>query len=324
MSGKSLLHRVAVQTQTVSSDNIEVKDLAVNPLSAVLVAIRPLNNTGTITNYARYLAAVGSLNRLAVLFQGQSIVSASGRDLAAFNYFRHGILPMEANADDVDDDRRCVVLPVLLGRFAYDPVSCFPASRRGELTLELDIDVADTGYDGFTYTVETIELLGVSPKEYERRTTVSQTMVVGDNDINLPIGHDVRGLLAFGTTGFAGAAPAPTLGRMALFVDNTEHSISSSDFEVAMALGQLMGRQPPALDAHTHRVDATAASTTEETGGPIEQASGGWNNYCFFDLDPTRDDMFSVNVRQASSFFLRVNAETADAARVIACERVRV
>ena len=87
-------------------------------------------------------------------------------------------------------------------------------------------------------------------------------------------------------------------------------------------LGSLMGRMPPSLDLHTHRVDATAAVTTQETGGPIEQGMGGWENYSFLDFDPTRDDMFSIDTNGANSFQLRANVETADAARVIPIERV--
>jgi len=266
-------------------------------------------------------------NRVTISHLGTSIVNASGRDIASMNYFRHGIMPLEANPDDVNNDRRTVVLPLLLGRFAYDPDSCFPASRRGELTLELDIDVASGGYDDFRFSVETIELLGAKPREYERKTVVSQTFAsTGDNDVNLPIGHRVRGLLLFGTTGVAGAAPAPSWGRISVHLDNKEHSIAGMDFETAMVLGSLHGRQPPALDTHTHRVttDGNAQTELETLAGPIEQGSGGWLNYAFLDFDPSRNDMFALETKGVSDFLIRANAETADAVRVLPVERVSV
>lgn len=317
-----LLHSVAVQERAVATDTVEVMDLAVNPLSIVLIAIRPLNETSTLANYARYMDLVGSLNRVTILHRGQSIFSMSGRDAAALNYFRHGIMPRELNPDDTDNERRCVVLPILLGRFAYDPHCCFPASKRGELTLELDIDVADTGYDGYRFSVETVEILDANPKEYERKTSIAQTFAAtGEQNFPLPTGNDVRGLLLFGTTSFTGAAPAPTWGRTSLFLDNQQHSISSSDFEVAAAINSLMGHQPPALDRHMHQMEPVAGI---ETSGPFEQGMGGWENYVWYDLDPTRDDMFSLATEKATSFQLRANVETADAARVVPIERVKV
>lgn len=324
MAGR-IHHSVCVQEKAVAADGVEIADLAVNPLSVILIAIRPLNNTGTLTNYARYMDIVGALNRVSVKHRGMAVFDMSGRDAAALNFFRHGILPRELNPDDTDDERRCCVLPILLGRFAYDPRSCFPASKRGELTLELDIDVADTGYDGFRYSVETVELLGASPSEFERKTSISQTFAAtGDQVFPLPTGNLVRALMGFGTTGFTGASPAPTWGRFSLFLDNVQHSIVATDVEVAQMTSMLMGRQPPYLDLHTHRVttDGNAQANLESTG-PIEQGMGGWENYWFYDLDPTRDDDFSIPTGEATSFQLRANVETADAARVVVVEKVK-
>jgi len=321
-----LLHSVAVQERAVSADSIEVDDLAVNPLSVVLIALRPLNATGTLSEFASYLTIMDALNRVSILFRGQSIFSMSGRDAAALNYFRHGIVTPQANHDDADDERRCVVLPVLLGKFAYDPVSCFPASRRGELTLEMDVDVADTGYDGFRVSVETVELLDAKPKEYERKTSVSETFgSTGLNDIDLPIGRRNRGILGFSTTGFGGSSPSPGLGRMSVRLNNVEEAYAATDFEVAHTLGSLMGRQPPIFDNHTHRTDTSGSSATQESaGGPINIGSGGWQNYCFLDLDPTRDDAFSLDTSKATNFALRVDAESAEAVRAVPIEQVIV
>jgi hypothetical protein len=315
-------HSVAVQEKAVSADTVEVFDLAVNPLSVILVAIRPLNDTGTLSNFQNYMGLVGSLNRVAVLHRGQSVFSMSGRDCAALNYLRHGIVPRELNPSPTNNERRCVVLPILLGRWVYDHICCFPASKRGELVMELDIDVADTGYDGFRYSVETVEILDARPKEYERKVSIAQTFAAtGDQIFPLPTGHTVRGLMGFGTTGFTGASPAPTWGRFSLFLENQQHSISATDVEVAATLNALMGRQPPALDGHIHLIEPVAGVVTDP---PQEQGTGGWDNYWWFDLDPSRDDAFALDTSDATSFQLRASVETADAARVIPIERVKV
>lgn len=249
----------------------------------------------------------------------------SGGDAAALAYFRHGCVPSEANHDDTDNERRCVVLPIFLGRFAYDPRSCFPAARRGELSLELEWDVADTGYDDMRFSAEAVELLDAKPSEFEKKVSLALTNgATGDVDIDLPIGNRIRGLLLWGTTDFTGASPSPSWGRISLLQDNSQVMYSSADFEVSQMLHTLSGRQPHTMDAHTHRVDASSASTTEETvGGPLNKGSL-LDNYTFLEMDPTRDDMFSLDTSGSSRIHLRPNVETADAVRIIPVEAIKV
>lgn len=323
-----LLHSVCRQEFAVSADGVEKWDLGVNPLSVVLLAVRPLNDTGTLANFNRAMGLALHTTMIRVLYRGQNVFAMSGRDALALAYFRHGAVPFVANGDDTDDERRCMVIPILLGRFAYDPHCCFPASRRGELEMEVTTDIAITGSDGLRLSCETIELLGAEPKEYERKSVVSKTHgATGLNDFDLPIGHDIRGLLAFGTTPFGGATPAPSLGRMELLRDNRQVGIMATDFEVAHQLHMLMGRQPPTGQGHSHRVttDGNAQTALATNAGPHGEGLGGiYEQYCFLDLDPTRDDTFSVETAGANDLFLRINVETADACRVIPIERIKL
>lgn len=316
------LHSVLVQNQDPAADAVLSHDLGVNPLSVVLISIRPLNDTGTLANWPTYLSLCGALNNVSIRHNGVSIVSGSGRDLAALNYFRHGIVPTEqAVAGETNDDRRCAVLPILMGRFPYDPDSCFPASKRGELVLELDVDVAATGFNDLQYTVETIELLNAKPKEFERKVTRSRTFgTTVVEDFDLPM-ERLRGLLLFGTSTF-GSNGSPSWGRIRVLMDNKEVGFQSTDWEVAHMLHTLMGRQPPMWDSHTHLVDATQCDAEEKTlAGPIDVGSGGWQNYAYLDYDPTRDDLFSLDANKANSMRIQADAETADAVRVIAIEK---
>ena len=320
-----LLHRVSIFDQLIGADGIQSFDLPTNPLSVILLTLRPLNDTGTLANYQTVRSIADAMNRVTVSHRGSAIFSMSGADLFSLNYFRHGMLPLEANSDNVTNERRAVVVPVVLGRFAYDKSSCVPASNRGELVLEIDFDIAATGYDGMRFSAETIELLDAKPKFGERSVSIAQTFAAtGDNDIQLPSGNLLRGILGFGTTGFGGAAPAPTLGRMSLFVDGEQSGNASTDFEVASMLGALMGRQAPGY-THGHITDASAGGADNEPtqGPPIDfGTSDGMENYAYLDLDPTRDDNYSLDLKGANSVFLRSTAETANAARVIPIERI--
>lgn len=320
------LHSVAVPNQAPGADAVVSHDLAVNPLSVILICLRPLNDTGTLANFASYLSVCDAINRLTVLYRGESIVQMSGRDAAAMAFFRYGIAPFQNTHLISNNDRRCVVLPVVLGQFPYDKSSCFPATRRGELVLEMDLDIADTGYDDLNYTIETIEILDAKPREYERKVTTTQTFAAtGDNDIDFPTGNMFRGILAFGTTAFTGTAPAPTLGRMSTLLDNSQMGYSSTDFEVAFMLPSLWGRVPPGYDEHVHR-ENTAASYAQNalTAGPSSVMAGGWQNYVYLDFDPTRNDEHSINTKGKSRFSLRADSETANLVRAIPVEVIKV
>jgi hypothetical protein len=317
-----LLHNIALTERAISADGVETYDLPVNPLSVILLTLRPLNNTGTLSNYARYRAICAALNRVSVQFRGENIISMRGEDMAALNFYRWGLVPQEANPDNVDDERRAVVLPIIMGKWPYDPESCFPGTKRGELTLECDYDIADTGYDGLRVSAETVEIIGANPKEYEKRVQQTfTTPATGDTDIDLPMGHLLRGLLLWGTTGYAGATPAPSWGRLKLMMDNQETGYANADWEVLHMLSALHGRQPY-YGEHKHTVNAAGAGV-EETTSVFDQGED-FTQYSYMDLDPLRDDSYSLDTKNANSLRIRYSAETADAVRVVPVEVVKV
>lgn len=318
------LNSVVVQDQAIVADGIYNFDLAVNPLSVVNIVLRPLNDTGTLANFQRYFGICAAINRVSIAFRGKSVFNMKGEDAAMLNYFRYGIMPYQGQLDNTNDERRAVVLPIILGKEPFNPDSCFPASRRGELTLELDLDIADTGYDGLRISVECIELLDAKPKEYERKVAISQTWAAtGDQDMDLPPGNLCRGVLLFGTTPFAGATPAPSWGRIKVLLDNQEAHFAATDFEVAQMHHSLAGIPMHGYDGHYHTttVDGNAQTAVATLDGWYNSgAELGPENWAFLDFDPTRDDLFSLDTKGASRFHLRANAETADAVRAIPVE----
>lgn len=328
------LHSIAVPEEDIAADGVIVRDLAVNPLSVVLVVLRPLNDTGTLANFQSYKGICAALNRVTIADRGESIFSMRGEDAAALNYFRHGVMPFQGQHDDTNNERRCVVLPIILGRHPFDPRSCYPARSRGELTIELDVDDADTGYDDMRVSVETWEIPGAKPVEFERKVAIAQTpAATGDTLIDLNPGRPHRGVLLFGTTPFGGANPAPSWGRLKVLMDNREAFIAASDWEVQQMMHSLCGRQPPYYDGHMHRVDATAAVATQPTlSGPFNVGAGiagavdvtAWHQYAWLDFDPTGDDTFGLDATHARRLAIQANIETADALRAVPIEVVKL
>lgn len=314
------LYNIQQPEVAIAADGIQTYDLSVNPLSVILLELRPLNDTGTLANFQNPFEITKALNRVSVNYLGQSIVSMRGEDLAALNWLRYGMLPWDANNDNVDNERRCVVLPLMLGKFPYDMQSGFPATRRGELTLECDFDIADTGYDGLRFAFSTIEILDAKFKEFERKVQVTQTFgATGTNDVDLYAGNDTRGVLLFGTTSFDGATPVPSWGRIRVLLDNQEAQYANIDWEVLMQLPQLMGRTP-SMTQHKHTVNAAGAGI-EETASVFD-ADDNLKGYAFIDFDPTRDDAAILETGKATRFQIRAEAETADAVRAIQIEKV--
>jgi hypothetical protein len=289
-------------------------------LSLVLINLRPLNDTGTLTNFTKWLETIQAINRCTIRHRGQAIFSMRGDDAAALAVMRHNYRPWLANGDDVNDERVCVTLPIFMGRRAFDVKSCFPASRRGELSIELDLDIADTGYNALNYNIETVELLGATPVEYERKVELAQTFAAtGVNDVDLPLGNLVRGFLLFGTTGFAGATPAPSWGRVSLIADGVGVGVSSADFETLHNITGL--RASPPVEAHEHQFEPVSGV---QTLGVVDQGQVDWALRAYMDLDPLLDDAFSIDSSRVSRLQIRAEAETADAVRVIPVERIRV
>lgn len=324
--GMEFLRSVCRQEFAPSADGIETWDLAVNPLSHIFLNVRPLNDTGTLANFLRAMGLASMVPSIRVLYRGQSVFDMSGADAIALAYFRHGAIPFEANGDDTDDERRCLSIPIVLGRFPFDTKCCFPASRRGELQMQVQVDVAVTGANGLRISCETVELLGANPSEYERKSVISRTFAAtGKQNFDLPIGHRVRGALLFGTTPFAGATPAPSWGRIELLKDNRQIGFAATDWECLHQDHMLMNRQPPTGQAHFHRTttDGNAQTAVTTLAGPHGEGNqDGWNQYAYLDLDPTRDDTFTLDTKGANDFMLRADVETADAVRCIPIEAI--
>lgn len=314
-----------VPERNIAADAVLTYDLGVQPLSVVRLAIKPLNDTGTLAQWPNAFQLAKALNRVTIYYRGAAIISMRGEDIIALNWYRWGLSPVLVNADNVNNERRTMVLDIPMGRYPFMPESCFPGVGKGELVLEIDFDIADTGYDTLNFQVDTVELPGAKPTSFEKRVQQGLTFAAtGDNDIDLPVGNLVRGVLLWGTTGYDGAAPAPSFGKVTTLVDNMEAGFRGVDWELIRGLQQLWGRSwlPPSEDDHFHTttVDGNAGTAVETlTGGGYNRATT-YNNYAFLDFDPTGNDAFALDTAGAMRFQIRANAETADAVRVVPIE----
>lgn len=312
-----------VLEQDIAADGTQNFEINCDPLSVLLLRIKPLNDTGTLANYPRYRAICAALERVNLNWNGVSVLDMRGEDIAAMNWLRWGIEPEQGNPDNVNDERRSVVLPIILGKAPFDKGSCLPAVARGQLTLQVQFDIADTGYNGMRFAVDAIELPTAKPKEFERRVQIAQTTpATGDNNLELVPGNPCRGIFLFGTTGFAGATPAPSFDKVRVLLDNDEVGYTDVEWDTAKALPALMGSRHPYMGEHKHTVNAAGVGVEETTS--VFDVAEDYTQANYYDFDPTRDDEFTLDTSKARRFNLRYEADTADAVRAVQIEVIKV
>jgi hypothetical protein len=315
------IHSILRANAAVAADGDEVVDLPVNPLSVILIQVAPLNETSTITNYSLLQALLSAVDTVRVTHKGAAVFDLRGDDLAALAMLWHRQSVWQSNAVETDDDRRSVILPIMFGRRPYDPAECFPETKKGELQMTVTWDIADTGFDGLRRSVETIELPGAAPENVQKVTTLAQTFAaVGQNDVDLPIGNVIRAILLWGTTSFAGAAPAPTWGQVSLLRDNQQVYYSASDWEVLRGVLGLRGCNYPPSFRHIHSVNAAGVGREDTVEPEVGLAKDAY--YAMLDLDPLHDDSYAMVTEGAGRINVRAVAEAAEAVRVMPIERV--
>jgi len=316
------IHSILAAPQTPAADGVQVFDLPVGPLSVVLLHLNPLNETAAVTSYAWIRALMSAIDNVTVSFRGGAFIALSGLDLMALNMLWHKYRPWQSASISTNNARRSLVVPIFFGRRAFDVKECFPSTKKGELQMSVTWDIADAGFDALRISVETIELPGATPDFVQKATTIARTLpAVGQNEIDLPIGNFLRGVLLFGTTGYAGATPAPTLGQLQLLKDNSQQYISASDFEVLRSVLGLRGVPIFPDGAHMHSfADAAAGETFTRNSEFLASID---ETYALMDLDPLGDDSFGMETAGAGRVHVRIDAETADAVRIIPIERVK-
>lgn len=317
------IHSVIQPRGTVAADGVVLYDLPVNPLSAIILNLIPLNDTTTITNYGEIARILSAIDNVSVLHRGSQVFSMNGPDLFMLNQLWQRIGISQSNSVNTDNDRRSLAIAIPLSRYMYDPMECFPASKRGDLQLSATWDIADTGYDALQVSIETIELPDAKPTYVQKVTTLSQTFAaVGQNDISLPIGNVLRGLIAFGTTGWTGPTPAPTLGQMSILANNLQTYFSATDFATSRLLHALTGGAQTPWDEHVHGGNFT--STVQGQTQFPNTLFPMFENYTALFLDVLRDDTYSLDTAGLSALVLRCVAEAANAARICPIEKVPV
>ncbi len=297
--------------------------LPVNPLSFLLFTVRALNNTGTLTDFNLLEQFMAFFTNIEVRFKGHVIIGGRLRNLAILNALLTKFVPVQGNLVETNNDVRFATFILSFSRRPYWRDEAFPAVRSGELTLHIESGAAPAGLDGFTIQVETVELLGVNPSRFLKYTT--QTAVfsaTGQNDIDLPIGNPILGILLDATTVPVGASFNGTAGQMRILVDNVETDYTLTNWETLHGeLGRRLQGQYDWLSHFHSLVDAAAGEIDTRHG---QHAAESIENFAYMDFDPLEDMSYVLPTEGKSRVQLRVTADVADTLRIIPVEMFNV
>jgi hypothetical protein len=317
------LRSVLAQDEAVTVSTRVTYDLPVNPLSHILFTLKGLNETSTMADNVNLAGMLAAITNLAVEFKGTSIFSGACKDLAVLFQTMLGIPVGQVAVVKTDEAVRMFTLTLPFGRKLFNPDECFPAVKRGDLRLIIDYAAAQTAFTDLYAQIETVELPGAAPKSFIKATTISKTLASGvGNDVDLPMGNPILGILLYGTTTPTGAATAATIQKVKCLVDNVESHFSEANW--ATLHGEFRGKFPtnPQNDDHVHRGNFT--TTVEGDTGYVQDGAAYHEKYGYLDFDPTGDGKFMLVTEGKSRVHLRVTGGAADAARFMPVELIGV
>lgn len=297
------------------------KDLGVNPLSHLTMTLRFLNNgANAIPSLANLLAV---LSNVEVLFKGTSIFSARLVDMVALVAFLWGRFPVIAHRSKVDNDILNLTCWLPFTRTPFDMRECFPATRRGDLTLKLTPAAAFTGLDTLTLQVEQTELLDAVPERFLKITSKSKTpAATGLEDLDLPLGNPILGVLLVGTTVPDAASQTASIDQVKVLVDNVETGYSLSNWESLYGDGGLRVLNWRDLWEHVHISDLAAAYTQFQDTGAAQLINAGDHSIAYLDYDPLRDGNYALDTAGRGRVHLQINHGVADAIRALPVELI--
>lgn len=315
--------RSNIAQDVTEADGVKTYDLEIRPTSHLVIGIKCLNLTANTK--ATLAQILGALEKIEVLRFGASIMSINAVDLYAMNCILLGHEPWQENVTNLENAVRCVNLIVPFGRTLYNPLECFPATTAGELQLQLTIDIADTGYDGYISQIEQVEILGAKPTQFLKMASKNYTpSATGEAEVDLPREGKYAGILLWGTTVPTTTAWTTTIDKLKLLVNNEEKYFATVNWESLH--GELINRCAPAgaWGEKIHLENSASAYTQSADTAAEEQADTALNNHGYLDFSPKNRDDFLLETGGLSGLKLNITAGDTNATRITPVQLIAV
>lgn len=319
------LHSQPLPTRDfAASSTVGPLDLPVNPLTLVLLSFElTKTNPAAIGTYSAIDDLLTNVTSVIIKHKGENIISGQLRDLAYINARMFGRPLHWDRLSKTSGGIARLTVPLGFGRRAYDGKECFPATSRGNLTLELTRGANPASVSDVNLIVETVELIEADPERYLKYTPQATTAVVGQFEQTLPIGNPYTGLAFFDTALATLDTATSSWGQVKLLKDNVEQYYPLSDAQLLAGLDAMYGHGPdPELASHTHQInDGAALSQSDDPEIPTSQ---GFRGYFMMNFDPLGDGGYLLETAGAADIKLRAVGTSATAVRVTPIELVTV
>jgi hypothetical protein len=201
---------------------------------------------------------------------------------------------------------RTLSLVIPFGRYPYNANECFFATKKGEFKLRIEIvGTLPANISSVSLQIETVELLDASPSQYLKVTTLEKPMISGiENDVDLPIGNKLAGVLLLSPTVPSGTSFTATIQRLRFLVDNLEEQYATTNWE----------------SLHAEFFDKIGQLQTYDASADFDDLK----NYAFIDFYPSFDDSFNVDTKGKSRVVMKILAGDAQTIRALPLELVSV
>lgn len=285
-----------------SATEVIEKDLPTGPLSHLILAVSCCQATDEIT-LAELLAFI---NKVEVTKKGVVIMSLESEDLFGLNCYLYRKTPIKTNNVTTATATTTLGLIIPFGRRIFNPSECYPATKKGDLTIRIDTtEIATAAITGI-YNLESVELVGASPRHYLKTTlmNVAAPGKTGDNDVDLPMGNQIIALQIRRTSGPADTTHLYGVDAASILKNNKQFGYASAQAECLDAdIGLRMGGLRSTMLLQQLLVpDMTF----------------------WMDFDPNDDDEWLLETKDATSLKLRLNMGVDEATNVTLIERVSV
>jgi hypothetical protein len=289
-----------IERRTTATEVIAV-DLPVAPLSHLIITIDGYNVTDE-TTLAEFLAF---LNNVAVTDSGVTVVDVQSEDLYALQAYLLRRLPELTGRLATDNYNRALTLIVPFGRKLFNPAECYPARKKGEVTLRVDTTVPATSIDNSTISIDCVELPGASPEHFLKsyRRAIAAPGATGETSLDLQIGNELVCLQLRMVTIPGASSHTYGIDVVKLRADNQERLYCSADMQC------LTGER--AL-----RVGCPETSIAA-------QGLANLGLIAWIDFDPNTDGQFLLDTAGLNSLKLALTYGVNEAANLTTLERVK-
>lgn len=296
------LHRQRIVERHTSATEVLKENLPIEPLSHLIITMDGYNVTDE-TTLAEILAF---LNNFQVTREGVGIWDLQSEDLYGVNAYLFRHLPEFTQPVATDNMHRALTMIIPFGRRLCDPAECYPATKKGELVVRVDMTVPATSLDNSTISIDAVTLPGATPGRYLKcvRKALSAPGGTGEFEFELATGNKLVACQFRLVTVPQASSHAYGVNIVKLMVDNKETLYTSADMMC------MMGERGLRIGA----VNATIAA----------QANSPLNLIAWLDLDPVGSDDFLLDTAGRSSVKLNLNYGVDEAVDLTTLELVNV